>query len=105
MLRLTGSEKIWDRGAALTSRLQTFETEMLAEEENFRSLARIDREFIGKVEALDSPQRAVLDRDSTGIPGYGLTVVAQSCGPVTGTVPTTGRAAAAASDEWQVENN
>ena len=33
--RLIGSEKIWERGAALTSRLQTFETEMLAEEENF----------------------------------------------------------------------
>ncbi len=29
--RPIGSEKIWDRGAALTSRLQTFETEMLAE--------------------------------------------------------------------------
>jgi hypothetical protein len=29
--RLIGSEKIWDRGAALTSRLQTFETGMLAE--------------------------------------------------------------------------
>ena len=29
--RLIGSEKIWDRGAALTSRLQSFETEMLAE--------------------------------------------------------------------------
>jgi len=42
--RLIGSEKTWDRGAALTSRLQTFETEMLAEEENFASLARINRE-------------------------------------------------------------
>ena len=31
-LRLIGSEKIWDRGAALTSRLQTFDTDMLAEE-------------------------------------------------------------------------
>jgi hypothetical protein len=30
--RLIGSEKIWERGAALSSRLQTFETEMLAEE-------------------------------------------------------------------------
>ena len=39
--RLIGSEKIWDRGAALTSRLQTFETEMLAEEENFAGLAPI----------------------------------------------------------------
>ena len=69
--RLIGSEKIWDRGAALTSRLQTFETEMLAEEENFASLARINRELIGKAEALDSPQRVVLDMDSTEIPVYG----------------------------------
>ena len=38
--RLIGSEKTWDRGAALTPRLQTFETEMLAGEENFQSLAR-----------------------------------------------------------------
>jgi hypothetical protein len=37
--RLIGSEKVWDRGAALTSRLQTFEAEMLAEEENFAGLA------------------------------------------------------------------
>jgi hypothetical protein len=69
--RLIGSEKIWDRGAALTSRVQTFETEMLAEEENFGSLARINRELIGKAEALDSPQRVVLDMDSTEIPVFG----------------------------------
>jgi len=31
--RLIGSEKIWERGAALTSRLRSFETEMLAEEQ------------------------------------------------------------------------
>jgi hypothetical protein len=69
--RLIGSEKICERGGALTSRLQTFETEMLAEEENFGSLARINRELIGKAEALDSPQRVVLDMDSTEIPVYG----------------------------------
>jgi hypothetical protein len=69
--RLIGSEKIWDRGAALTSRLQTFETEMLAEDENFAGLARINRELIGKAEAIDSPQRVVLDMDSTEIPVYG----------------------------------
>ena len=69
--RLIGSEKTWDRGVALTSRLQTFETEMLAEEENFGSLARINRELIGKAEALDSIQRVVLDMDSTEIPVYG----------------------------------
>jgi hypothetical protein len=44
---------------------------MLAEEENFPSLARINRELIGKAEALDSPQRVVLDMDSTEIPVYG----------------------------------
>ena len=45
--RLIGSEKTWERGAALTSRLQTFETEMLAKVENFVGLARINRELIG----------------------------------------------------------
>jgi len=69
--RLIGSEKVWDRGVALTSRLQTFETEMLAETENFAGLARINRELVGKAEALDSGQRVVLDMDSTEIPVYG----------------------------------
>jgi hypothetical protein len=57
------SEGVWDRGVALTSRLQTFETEMLAEEEVFAGLARINRKLIGKVEALNSPQRVALDMD------------------------------------------
>ena len=70
-LRLIGSEKTWDRGAALTSRLQTFETEMLAKEENFVGLARINRELIGKAEVLGSTYRTVLDLDSTEIPVYG----------------------------------
>jgi hypothetical protein len=69
--RLIGSEKIWERGAALTSRLQTFETEMLAEEENFAGLARINRDLIARAEAMDSPQRVVLDMDSTEIQVYG----------------------------------
>ena len=69
--RLIGSEKIWDRGAALTSRLQTFETEMLAEKENFAGLARLNREMIGRTEAFSSPYRTVLDMDSTEIPVYG----------------------------------
>jgi hypothetical protein len=69
--RLIGSEKTWDRGVALTSRLQTFETEMLAGEQNFASLVRINRELIGKVEAIDAQQRIVLDMDSTEIPVYG----------------------------------
>jgi len=69
--RLIGSEKIWDRGAALTSRLQTFETEMLAEEENFAGLGRLNRALIGKAETMDSGYRRVLDMDSTEIPVYG----------------------------------
>jgi hypothetical protein len=69
--RLIGSEKIWERGAALTSRLQSFETDMLAGEENFAGLARINRELIAQAEAVDSTQRVVLDMDSTEIPVYG----------------------------------
>jgi hypothetical protein len=69
--RLIGSEKVWDRGAALTSRLQTFETEMLAEEENFAGLGRLNGALIGKAEIMDSGYRTVLDMDSTEIPVYG----------------------------------
>ena len=69
--RLIGSEKNWDRGAALPSRLQTFEMELLAEEENFAGLARVNRELIGNAEAIDSPRRTVLDMDSTEISVYG----------------------------------
>ena len=69
--RLIGSEKIWGRGAALTSRLQSFETELLAAEENLTGLATINRELIGRTEAMDSSQRVVLDMDSTEIPVYG----------------------------------
>ena len=69
--RLIGSEKIWERGAALTSRLQSFETDLLAQEENLAGLAAINRELIAKAENIDSPQRVVLDMDSTEIPVYG----------------------------------
>lgn len=69
--RLIGSEKIWDRGAALPSRLHWFETEVLTQDENLEGLSRINRELIAKAEAVDSPQRVVLDMDSTEIPVYG----------------------------------
>jgi hypothetical protein len=69
--RLIGSEKIWERGAALTSRLQSFETELLAQEENLTGLATINRELLATVETIDSPRRVVLDLDSTEIPVYG----------------------------------
>ncbi|MGH9339107.1 MAG: IS1380 family transposase [Acidobacteriota bacterium] len=69
--RLIGSEKIWERGAALTSRLQSFETELLTQEKNLTGLAAINRELIAAVEAMDSPQRVVLEMDSTEISVYG----------------------------------
>jgi hypothetical protein len=34
--------------------LQSFETEMLAEKQNFAGLARLNRALIGKAEAVDS---------------------------------------------------
>src|SRR5918998_3804219 len=46
--RLIGSENIWERGAALTSRLHSFETALLAEAANLAGLAAINRELIGK---------------------------------------------------------
>src|ERR1039458_5699489 len=50
--RLISSERVWDRGAALTSRLQSFETEILAEGANFAGLARLNREVEGKAEGI-----------------------------------------------------
>src|ERR1022692_4548585 len=69
--RLIGSSKIWERGAALTSRLQSLETELLTQEENLAGLAALNRELIAKAEAVASPRRVVLDMDSTEIPVYG----------------------------------
>ena len=62
-LLLIGSEKIWDRGAALTYRLQTFEIRILAGEENFADLAQLNWALIGRAEAMDSTYGAVLDVD------------------------------------------
>lgn len=69
--RLIGSRKIWERGAALTSRLQSFETGVLTQANNLAGLAALNRELIGKAEAIASPRRIVLDMDSTEIPVYG----------------------------------
>jgi hypothetical protein len=69
--RLIGSRKIWERGAALTSRLQSFETEVLTQADNLAGLAALNRELVARAEAIDSPRRIVLDMDSTEIPVYG----------------------------------
>src|SRR5208337_1435773 len=69
--RLIGSEKVLERGAALTSRLQSFETELLTQAENLAGLAVLNRELVAKGEAIASSRRVVLDMDSTEVPVYG----------------------------------
>jgi len=69
--RLIGSEQIWERGAALTSRVHSFETEVLTQDQNLAGLAALNRELIARVETIESPQRMVLDLDSTEVPVYG----------------------------------
>jgi hypothetical protein len=69
--RLIGSRKIWERGAALTSRLQSFETELLTQADKLAGLAALNRELTARAETIDSPRRVVLDMDSTEIPVYG----------------------------------
>ena len=51
--------------------MQSFETELLTQEENLAGLATMNRELLAKVESIDSPQRVVPDLDSTEIPVYG----------------------------------
>ncbi len=46
--RLIGSEKVLERGAALTSRLQSFETELLTQAENLAGLAVLNREPLNR---------------------------------------------------------
>ena len=114
--RLIGSRKIWERGAALTSRLQSFETEVLTQEGNFAGLAALNRELVAKAEAIASPRRVVLDMDSTEVRVHGrqeqsaynghfestciircccsivkATAWRPSCGPATSTAPTVGK--------------
>ncbi len=69
--RLIGSKRNWDRGAALTSTLHGFETEMLASEENLLGLMAVNRELVAQAETQDDSERVVLDMDSTESPVHG----------------------------------
>lgn len=69
--RLLGAKKNWDRGAALTSRLQSFETGMLASDENLIGLMAVNRELIAQTETPGGSERVVLDMDSTESPVHG----------------------------------
>jgi hypothetical protein len=52
--RVIGSKKNWDRGAALTSRLQSFETGMLADDENLIGLMAVNRELVAQAEGREN---------------------------------------------------
>jgi hypothetical protein len=69
--RLVSSQRVWDRGAALTSTLHCFETELLTKEENLNGLMALNRETLGQAESLDSSDRVVLDMDSSESPVHG----------------------------------
>jgi hypothetical protein len=51
--------------------LQSFETALLTQADNFAALAVLNRELIAQAEAIDSPRRVVLDMDSTEIQVHG----------------------------------
>src|ERR1035437_642310 len=69
--RLISSQRIWDRGAALTSTLHWFETELLTKEENLIGLMALNRETLGQADCLDGSDRVVLDMDSSESPVHG----------------------------------
>src|SRR5260370_40067900 len=58
--RLIGSKTMCEPGAALTSRLQSFETELLTDVENLTGLAALHWELIVSAEAICSPPRVRL---------------------------------------------
>ena len=69
--RLIGSEKNWNRGAALTSTLHGFETGTLTSEDNLLGLMALNRELVGRAEVGDKSECVVLDMDSTESPVHG----------------------------------
>ena len=70
-LRLIGSPKMWDRGAALTSTLHWFETELLTQETNLVGLRAVNRAVLAQAEMVTRADRIVLDMDSSESPVHG----------------------------------
>jgi sortase A len=50
---------VWVESRMAPAKEKPFETDVLAKETHFRRLARIDREFVGKVQDFDSAQRVL----------------------------------------------
>ena len=70
-VRLIGSPERWDRGAALTSTLHWFETDLLTRAENLVGLRAVNREVLAQAEMATRADRMVLDMDSSESPVYG----------------------------------
>ena len=68
---LIGSPKLWDRGAALTSTLHWFETELLTQEKNLVGLTAVNREVLAQAGMPTRAGRTVLDMDSSESPVHG----------------------------------
>ena len=69
--RLMGSDKVWEHGVALTTTLHWFEADLLAREENLTGLATLNQELVAQAEGVSSPNRVVLDMNSSENPVYG----------------------------------
>ena len=69
--RLIGSPKRWDRGAALTSTLHWFETDLLTRGENLLGLMAVNREMLAQAGMPTRAGRIVLDMDSSESPVHG----------------------------------
>ena len=62
--RLIGSQKVLERGAALTSRLQSFETELLTQAENLAGLAALNRKLVAEGETTRRPYKEDSDHEN-----------------------------------------
>ena len=69
--RLIGSPKLWDRGAALTSTLHWFETDLLTQDKNLVGLMAVNRELLAQAGMPTRAGRIVLDMDSSESPVHG----------------------------------
>ena len=61
----------WDRGAALTSTLHWFETDLLTRAENLVGLTAVNRELLARAALATRADRVVLDMDSSESPVHG----------------------------------
>ena len=69
--RLIGSPTLWDRGAALTSTLHWFETDLLTQDKNLVGLMAVNRELLAQAGMPTRAGRIVLDMDSSESPVHG----------------------------------